>query len=76
MLVIFAILTGGALGGAFGLFVSIPVAAVIKLLLRYFYFKLIDQDPPPLHDARLEPPEEPLVAAAAEPTLDRQPAHD
>jgi predicted PurR-regulated permease PerM len=76
MLVIFAILTGGALGGAFGLFVSIPVAAVIKLLLRYFYFKLIDQDPPPLHDARLEPPEESLVAAAAEPTLDRQPAHD
>jgi predicted PurR-regulated permease PerM len=47
MLVIFAILSGGALGGAFGLFVSIPVAAVMRLLLRYFYYKLIDQDPPP-----------------------------
>lgn len=42
MLVIFAILAGGALGGPFGLFVSIPVAAVARLLLRYLYYKLID----------------------------------
>lgn len=48
MLVIFAILAGGALGGPFGLFVSIPVAAVARLLLRYLYYKLIDvAEPPP-----------------------------
>ncbi|HWQ14479.1 MAG TPA: AI-2E family transporter [Roseiflexaceae bacterium] len=49
MLVIFAILAGGALGGPFGLFVSIPVAAVARLLLRYLYYKLIDAPelPPP-----------------------------
>jgi predicted PurR-regulated permease PerM len=52
MLVIFAILAGGALGGPFGLFVSIPVAAVARLLLRYFYYKLIDETPP-------APPSEP-----------------
>jgi predicted PurR-regulated permease PerM len=52
MLVIFAILAGGALGGPFGLFVSIPVAAVVRLLLRYFYYKLIDAPEPP-------PPSEP-----------------
>lgn len=55
MLVIFAILAGGALGGAFGLFVSIPVAGVVRILLRYFYAKLIDQDLPPLP---AEPPHE------------------
>lgn len=50
MLVIAAILSGGAVGGAFGLFVSIPVMAVIVLFLRYLYYKLIDQDmPPPVH---------------------------
>ncbi|MEN9934422.1 MAG: hypothetical protein RLZZ387_1001 [Chloroflexota bacterium] len=47
MLVIFAILAGGALGGPLGLFVSIPVAAVARLLLRYMYYKLIDEPPPP-----------------------------
>jgi predicted PurR-regulated permease PerM len=52
MLVIFAILAGGALGGPFGLFVSIPVAAVARLLLRYMYYKLIDSSEPP-------PPSEP-----------------
>jgi predicted PurR-regulated permease PerM len=46
MLVIFAILAGGALGGAFGLFIAIPVAGVLRILLRYFYYKLIDQEPP------------------------------
>jgi predicted PurR-regulated permease PerM len=50
MLVIFAILAGGALGGPFGLFVSIPVAAVARLLLRYLYYKLIDEPEPPPPD--------------------------
>jgi predicted PurR-regulated permease PerM len=58
MLVIFAILAGGALGGPFGLFVSIPVAAVLRLLLSYFYHKLIDD---PNYPPREQPP------AAADP---------
>jgi predicted PurR-regulated permease PerM len=49
MLVIFAILAGGALGGPFGLFVSIPVAAIARLLLRYLYYKLIDAPDPSIH---------------------------
>jgi predicted PurR-regulated permease PerM len=49
VIVLFAILAGGALGGAFGLLVSIPVAAIARLLLRYLYRKLIDAPdlPPP-----------------------------
>ncbi len=45
--VIFAILAGGALAGAFGLFVSIPIAATIRILLSYIYRKLTDQAEPP-----------------------------
>ena len=37
--VILAILIGGTLGGIPGLFVSIPVAAMIKVLLKIFYFR-------------------------------------
>ncbi|ABU59457.1 AI-2E family transporter [Roseiflexus castenholzii] len=51
MLVIFAILAGGALGGPFGLFVAIPVTAVARLLLRYLYYKLIDSPDLPLEQA-------------------------
>lgn len=45
-LVIFAILAGGALGGAFGLFIAIPVAATVRILLSYIYRKLTDQSEP------------------------------
>lgn len=38
--VIFAILAGGALAGPFGLFISIPTAAVFRILLRYLYGKV------------------------------------
>jgi predicted PurR-regulated permease PerM len=53
--VIFAILAGGALLGAFGLFISIPVAAVIKILLGFVYRKLTDNPelPPPLPPAEV-----------------------
>lgn len=49
VLVIFAIIAGGTIGGPFGLFVCIPVTAVIRLLLRYLYRKLVDAPdlPPP-----------------------------
>jgi predicted PurR-regulated permease PerM len=55
--VIFSILAGGALLGAFGLFISIPVAAVIKILLSFIYRKLTDQPdmPPPLPPAEEVP---------------------
>lgn len=55
--VIFAILAGGALAGAFGLLVSIPVAAVIRILLLYVYRKLTDASEPPV------PPPTPPSAA-------------
>ncbi len=49
--VIFAILAGGAIAGPFGLLVSIPVAAVIRILLAYVYRKLIDSPEPPVPPA-------------------------
>jgi predicted PurR-regulated permease PerM len=45
--VIFALLAGGALLGPFGLFISIPVAAVVRIVLAYLYRKLTDQPEPP-----------------------------
>jgi predicted PurR-regulated permease PerM len=59
--VIFAILAGGALAGPFGLFVAIPAAAVLRILLSYLYRKLTDQ-PEPLPPA---PSPEPGAAAPA-----------
>jgi predicted PurR-regulated permease PerM len=45
--VIFALLAGGALMGPFGLFISIPVAAVVRIMLAYLYRKITDQPEPP-----------------------------
>lgn len=59
--VIFALLAGGALLGPFGLFISIPVAAVIRIVLSFIYGKLTDQ--PDL--ATPLTPEEPAPLAAA-----------
>jgi predicted PurR-regulated permease PerM len=77
VIVLFAILAGGALGGAFGLLVSIPVAAVARLLLRYLYRKLVDAPdlPPPDHPparraervAHREPPRAPQPVVVDEP---------
>ena len=75
--VIFAILAGGAIAGAFGLFISIPVAAVIRILLSYVYRKLTDQPeppPPPARaprgHARAEPKAEPPSTSEARGTTD------
>lgn len=70
--VIFSILAGGALLGAFGLFISIPVAAVIRIMLSFIYRKLTDRPemPPPL------PPEEPIPAASSQPRTRTQGALD
>jgi predicted PurR-regulated permease PerM len=62
VLVLFAILAGGAIGGAFGLLVSIPMVAVVRLLLRYLYRKLIDA--PDLPPPDMPSPRIPLPAPA------------
>lgn len=54
VLVLFAILAGGVLGGAFGLLLAIPIVAVVQLLLRYLYRKLVDA--PDLPSVDIEPP--------------------
>lgn len=43
LLVLFAILAGGSLGGALGVVMAVPVAAIFKLVLRYLYAKLMDK---------------------------------
>jgi predicted PurR-regulated permease PerM len=58
VLVLFAILAGGAIAGPFGLLVGIPVVAVVRLLLRYLYRKLIDAPELALPDLK-DPPSEP-----------------
>jgi predicted PurR-regulated permease PerM len=45
--VIFAILSGGAIAGALGLLIAIPLAAVIRILLSYLYPKITDNLTPP-----------------------------
>jgi predicted PurR-regulated permease PerM len=50
VLVLFAILAGGVIGGPFGLLISIPVVAVVRLLLRYLYHKLVDAPDLPASD--------------------------
>jgi len=42
ILVIAAILSGAAVGGALGLFLAIPVTSVLQYLLRWLYAKLMD----------------------------------
>jgi predicted PurR-regulated permease PerM len=42
IIVIFSILAGGALGGALGLLIAVPVAAAIRIILIYLYSKLVD----------------------------------
>jgi predicted PurR-regulated permease PerM len=66
VLVLFAILAGGALAGPFGLLVGIPVVAVAQLLLRYLYRKLVDAPEPPL-DPKEPPPAPQPVAKPIQP---------
>jgi predicted PurR-regulated permease PerM len=65
--VIFVVLAGGTLAGALGLFLSIPTAAVIRILLVYLYSKLIDTPPPDL-------PGPPPVAELQHPAHANEPA--
>jgi predicted PurR-regulated permease PerM len=45
--VIFSLLTGGAVFGLLGIFLAVPVAATLRLVLIYVGAKLRDQDPFP-----------------------------
>jgi predicted PurR-regulated permease PerM len=44
LLVIFSIVTGAALLGPMGLLLAVPIVAVIKIVLGYLYYKLVDAD--------------------------------
>ncbi|HJZ47516.1 MAG TPA: AI-2E family transporter [Roseiflexaceae bacterium] len=68
VLVLFAILAGGALAGPFGLLIGIPVVAVAQLLLRYLYRKLVDAPEPPPPEIK-EPPLSQPAPKPAEPPL-------
>jgi predicted PurR-regulated permease PerM len=68
VLVLFAILAGGAVAGPFGLLIGIPVVAVAQLLLRYLYRKLVDAPEPPPPEIK-EPPLQHPAPKPAEPPL-------
>lgn len=43
LVIIFALLAGGELFGFIGLLLGVPVAAAVKVALRYVYLKLVDE---------------------------------
>lgn len=43
LVVLFAVTTGGVLGGLFGLVIAVPVAATLKEIAAYLYAKLLDR---------------------------------
>lgn len=67
IIVIFAILAGGHLGGMLGLLLAVPSAATVKIILSYLYSKLVDS-PAPVAEIRaqerelLDQPPSPLAA--------------
>jgi predicted PurR-regulated permease PerM len=52
--VIFSLLTGGALYGLLGVLIAVPVAATLRLVLIYVSAKLRDEDPFPQLEQELE----------------------
>jgi predicted PurR-regulated permease PerM len=65
--VIFSLLTGGALYGLLGVLIAVPVAATLRLVLIYVGAKLRDEDPFPQLEQELEVPHPAPPAAAARP---------
>jgi len=43
LIVLFAVLAGEHIGGILGLLLAVPIAATIKMVLRYLYAKLMDK---------------------------------
>lgn len=70
-LVIFSLLTGGAVFGLIGVVVAVPVAATLRLVLIYVSAKLRDEDPfPRLEEELAEEGERPAAEPAPVRTLD------
>jgi predicted PurR-regulated permease PerM len=62
--VIFSLLTGGALYGLLGVLLAVPVAATLRLVLIYVGAKLRDEDPFPQLEQELDVPHPTTPAAA------------
>jgi predicted PurR-regulated permease PerM len=69
--VIFSLLTGGALYGLLGVLIAVPVAATLRLVLIYVGAKLRDEDPFPQLEQELEVTHPAPPAAAARPVGQR-----
>jgi predicted PurR-regulated permease PerM len=65
--VIFSLLTGGALYGLLGVLIAVPVAATLRLVLIYVGAKLRDEDPFPQLEQELDVPHPASPAAATRP---------
>ena len=61
--VIFSLLTGGALYGLLGVLIAVPVAATLRLVLIYLGAKLRDEDPFPQLEEELAVPHPATPAA-------------
>ena len=73
-LVIFALLSGGAVFGLIGVVLAVPVAATLRLVLIYVSAKLRDEDPfPRLEEELAEEGERPAPDPVAVRTLERRP---
>jgi predicted PurR-regulated permease PerM len=73
-LVIFSLLSGGAVFGLIGVVLAVPVAATLRLVLIYVNAKLRDEDPfPRLEEELAEEGERPPVEPAPVRTLDPRP---
>ena len=73
-LVIFALLSGGAVFGLIGVVLAVPVAATLRLVLIYVNAKLRDEDPfPRLEEELAAEGERPPVEPAPVRTLDPRP---
>ena len=73
-LVIFSLLSGGAVFGLLGVVLAVPVAATLRLVLIYVSAKLRDEDPfPRLEQELAEKGERPLIEPAPVRTLDPRP---
>jgi len=42
--IVFALLAGGEIGGFWGLLLAVPVAAVVRLIIRHLYLRLVSPD--------------------------------
>ena len=72
-LVIFALLSGGAVFGLIGVILAVPVAATLRLVLIYVSAKLRDEDPFPRLEHELAEEGERPVGSAPIRTLDPRP---